>query len=92
MKRAKQLGPAYARRLTRHLTRQRAVEELFDLFDAAITTVLPCHCRRCVKYCKRCAELMARLETAVRAKPWAVRRDSLFPPRETAWTTVWIVE
>jgi hypothetical protein len=85
-------SPQYLKRLARHLVREKAVEEVFNLVDEAVATMLPCRCSRCVKYCKRCAELMARLETAVAAQPWKRRRDKLFPPREAAWTNVWIVE
>jgi hypothetical protein len=85
-------SPQYLKRLVRHMARQKATTELFELFDETIATVLPCRCSRCVKYCQRCAELMARLERAVAAQPWKRRRDTLFPTREAAWTNIWIVE
>jgi hypothetical protein len=79
MKRAKQLSPAYARRLTRHLTREKAITELFDLFDE----LLFCKCRtRNKKDCKTCVAVLAQLKTAVATKPWKIRRDSLFAHRD----------
>ena len=86
---ARERSPQYLKRLARHLTREKAITELFELFDELIF----CKCRtRNKKDCKTCVAVLAQLKTAVAEKPWRIKRDSLFPSREAAWTNIWIVE
>lgn len=84
-------SPQYLKRKMRHEKREQAVEELFDLFDELIERLKTCRCRRNKYDCERCTDLLTKLKASVEAQPWRIKRDSLFTPREAAWTTVYII-